>query len=434
MTAKASKKSTPFMRFQKTLNKVFSKIDLSPAERKMLNEPQAIHCEEITIKKDDGKKAMFPAFRVQFNNARGPYKGGIRYHQDADLDEVKALSALMAIKTAVVDIPFGGGKGGVQCNPKDLSKRELQEISRAYVRAFAKHLGPDIDCPAPDVNTTPDIMAWMRDEYEKITHSYAPAMITGKPLAYGGSLGRDTATARGGFFILQELVERDALDPSELRVVIQGFGNAGGHMAELLHGAGYTIVAVSDSHGGIYNAEGLDPVRIEKNKRKNGTVAGEYCTGSVCDLERMKMDGVKRITNEELLELPCDILIPAALDNVITASNAKKIRAKLILELANGPTTPEADIILKKKKVKVIPDVLANAGGVTVSYFEWVQGRSGEQWTAERVDSNLKRVMLAAFRDVRRTAYREKMTYREAAFAVGLRRIVDAMRVRGWIN
>ncbi len=422
------------MRFQKTLNKVFSKIDLSPAERKMLNEPQAIHCEEITIKKDDGKKAMFPAFRVQFNNARGPYKGGIRYHQDADLDEVKALSALMAIKTAVVDIPFGGGKGGVQCNPKDLSKRELQEISRAYVRAFAKHLGPDIDCPAPDVNTTPDIMAWMRDEYEKITHSYAPAMITGKPLAYGGSLGRDTATARGGFFILQELVERDALDPSELRVVIQGFGNAGGHMAELLHGAGYTIVAVSDSHGGIYNAEGLDPVRIEKNKRKNGTVAGEYCTGSVCDLERMKMDGVKRITNEELLELPCDILIPAALDNVITASNAKKIRAKLILELANGPTTPEADIILKKKKVKVIPDVLANAGGVTVSYFEWVQGRSGEQWTAERVDSNLKRVMLAAFRDVRRTAYREKMTYREAAFAVGLRRIVDAMRVRGWIN
>ncbi|OGJ59791.1 hypothetical protein A2881_00790 [Candidatus Peribacteria bacterium RIFCSPHIGHO2_01_FULL_55_13] len=429
-----AKKSTPYTRFKTILEEVLTKIEVSPAERKMLNEPQAIHREEITIKKDDGKKATFPAFRVQFNNARGPYKGGIRYHQDADLDEVKALAALMAIKTAVVDIPFGGGKGGVQCNPKDLSKRELQEVSRAYVRAFAKHLGPDIDCPAPDVNTTPDIMAWMRDEYEKITNTYAPAMITGKPLAYGGSLGRDTATARGGFFILQELVERDALDPSELRVVIQGFGNAGGHMAELLHGAGYTIVAVSDSHGGIYNAEGLDPVRIEKYKRKNGTVAGEYCTGSVCDLERMKMDGVKRITNEELLELPCDILIPAALDNVITADNAKNIRAKLILELANGPTTPEADAILAKKKVKVIPDVLANAGGVTVSYFEWVQGRSGEQWTAERIDHDLKRVMLAAFRDVRRTAYREKMTYREAAFAVGLRRIVAAMRARGWVN
>ena len=429
-----AKKSTPYTRFKTILEEVLTKIEVSPAERKMLNEPQAIHREEITIKKDDGKKATFPAFRVQFNNARGPYKGGIRYHQDADLDEVKALAALMAIKTAVVDIPFGGGKGGVQCHPKDLSKRELQEVSRAYVRAFAKHLGPDIDCPAPDVNTTPDIMAWMRDEYEKITNTYAPAMITGKPLAYGGSLGRDTATARGGFFILQELVERDALDPSELRVVIQGFGNAGGHMAELLHGAGYTIVAVSDSHGGIYNTEGLDPVRIEKYKRKNGTVAGEYCTGSVCDLERMKMDGVKRITNEELLELPCDILIPAALDNVITADNAKNIRAKLILELANGPTTPEADAILAKKKVKVIPDVLANAGGVTVSYFEWVQGRSGEQWTAERIDHDLKRVMLAAFRDVRRTAYREKMTYREAAFAVGLRRIVAAMRARGWVN
>ncbi len=372
MTASTSRKSTPYTRFQKTLHEVFTKIEVSPAERKLLSEPQAMHRAEITIKKDDGTKATFPAFRVQFSNARGPYKGGIRYHPEADLDEVKALSALMAIKTAVVGIPFGGGKGGVQCNPKDLSRRELQEISRAYVRAFAKHLGPDIDCPAPDVNTTPDIMAWMRDEYEKITHSYAPAMITGKPLAYGGSLGRDTATARGGFFILQELVERDALDPSELRVVIQGFGNAGGHMAELLHGAGYTIVAVSDSHGGIYNAEGLDPVRIEKYKRKNGTVAGEYCTGSVCDLERMKMDGVKRITNEELLELPCDILIPSALDNVITAANAKNIRAKLILELANGPTTPEADAILEKKRVKVIPDVLANAGGVTVSYFEWV--------------------------------------------------------------
>jgi glutamate dehydrogenase/leucine dehydrogenase len=430
---KTSKRSTPYSRFQTTLNDVFEKIDLSAAERKLLSEPQAIHREEITIKKDDGKKATFPAFRVQFNNARGPYKGGIRFHPEADLEEVKALAALMAIKTAVVGIPFGGGKGGVQCSPKDLSKRELQEISRAYIRAFGKHLGADIDCPAPDVNTTPDIMAWMRDEYEKMTQSYAPAMITGKPLAYGGSLGRDTATARGGFFILQELVERDALDPSELRVVIQGFGNAGGHMAELLHGAGYTIVAVSDSHGGIYNAEGLDPVRIEKYKRKNGTVAGEYCTGSVCDLERMKMDGVKRITNEELLELPCDILIPAALDNVITEANAKKIHAKLILELANGPTTPEADVILEKKGVKVIPDVLANAGGVTVSYFEWVQGRSGEQWTAERVDSDLKRIMLGAFRAVRRTAYRGKMTYREAAFAVGLRRIVEAMKVRGWL-
>lgn len=432
-SAKASA-STPYTRFKTTLGNVSHKIDLQAPERQLLSEPQAIHRDTIEITRDNGKKMTLPALRVQFNNARGPYKGGIRYHPEADLEEVKALAALMAIKTAVVGIPFGGSKGGVQCNPKELSKRELQEVSRAYVRAFAEFLGPDIDCPAPDVNTTPDIMAWMRDEYEKITKTYAPAMITGKPLAYGGSLGRDTATARGAFFILQELVERDALDPSELTVVIQGFGNAGAHMAELLHGAGYAVVAVSDSHGGIFCEEGLDPVRIEKYKRKNGTVAGEYCRGSVCDLERMKMDGVVKITNEELLALPCDILIPAALDNVITEKNAKHIVARLILELANGPVTPEADAMLEKKGVKVIPDVLANAGGVTVSYFEWVQGRSGEQWTAERVDSDLKRVMLDAFRAVRRTAYREKMTYREAAFAVGLRRIVEAMRLRGWVE
>ena len=430
----AAKRSTPYTRFSQTLGEVMKKIALSPKERTFFSEPQAIHHQDITITKDDGKKVKLPAFRVQFNNARGPYKGGIRFHPEADLEEVKALAALMAIKTAVVGIPFGGGKGGVQCNPKDLSKREVQEVSRAYVRAFHKHLGADIDCPAPDVNTNPDIMAWMRDEYEKITQTYAPAMITGKPLSYGGSLGRDTATARGGFFILQEITERDALDTSELRVAIQGFGNAGAHMAELLHGAGYTVVAVSDSQGGIYSPEGLDPVRIDKYKRKTGSVAGEYCKGSVCDIERMKMDGVRKISNEELLELPCDILIPAALDNVITTENAKKIRAKIILELANGQTTPEADAILAKKRVKVIPDVLANAGGVTVSYFEWVQGRSGEQWTAERVDHDLKRIMLSAFRAVRRTAYREKMSYREAAFAVGLRRIIDAMRVRGWIH
>lgn len=433
-STKTSKRSTPFARFQTTLEKVFQKINLSAAERKLLRSPQAIHCDMITIKRDDGKKETFPAFRVQFNNARGPYKGGIRYHLNANLDEVKALAALMGVKTAVVGIPFGGGKGGVQCDPKELSKREVQEISRAYVRAFGKHLGADVDCPAPDINTNADIMAWMRDEYEKITHTYAPAMITGKPLAYGGSFGRDTATARGGFFILQELTDRDALDPAELRVAIQGFGNAGAHMAHLLHDAGFAVVAVSDSQGGIYSPEGIDPVRIEKYKRKTGSVAGEYCKGSVCDIERMKMDGVRKITNDELLELPCDILIPAALDNVITGANAKKIRAKLILEIANGPTTPEADAILAKRKVKVIPDVLANAGGVTVSYFEWVQGRSGEQWTAERVDNDLKRIMLSAFRAVRRTAYREKMTYREAAFAVGLRRIVEAMRARGWVN
>lgn len=424
--------STPYTRFQKTLTSVMKKLELSPSERKLFEKPQHIHRKEITVKMGKSTKKL-PAFRVQFNNARGPYKGGIRFHPAADLEEVEALAALMAIKTAVVDIPFGGAKGGVQVNPKELTKKEVQEISRAYVRAFKDHLGPDIDCPAPDVNTNPDIMAWMRDEYEKITNSYSPAMITGKPLAYGGSLGRDTATARGGFFILQELMDREALDPEELTVAVQGFGNAGATMAILLHNAGYTIVAVSDSQGGIYSHEGLDPVRIQKYKHKTGSVTGEYCEGSVCDTERMKLDNVKHVTNEELLELPCDILVPAALDTVITEKNAKKIKAKYILELANGPTTPEADEILEKRKITVMPDVLANAGGVTVSYFEWTQGRSGEQWAAEKVDRELKKIMLEAYKAVRREARRLDMTLREAAFSVGVKKMLAAMRVRGWL-
>lgn len=425
--------NTPYKRFTANLKDAMDFLKLSKTERQMLLEPQHIHEKNIAVT-IGGKKQSLPAFRVQYNNARGPYKGGIRFHPEANEDEVKALAALMAIKTAVVDIPFGGGKGGVQFDPKQVSKKELQAVSRAYVRAFLRHLGPDIDCPAPDVNTTPQIMAWMRDEYEKATNTYAPAMITGKPLSYGGSRGRDTATARGAFFLLQEMMQSEGLEPRNLRVVIQGFGNAGATMAHLLHGAGYTIVAVSDSHGGIYSEEGLDPVRIEKYKKQTGSVTGEYCQGSVCDIEKMKMDNVKTVTNAELLELPCDILIPGALDNVITAKNASKIKATYIVELANGPTTPEADEILKKKRVQVLPDVLANAGGVTVSYFEWSQGRSGEQWTDDMVDAELKRVMLEAFKGIRNEVHGSKVTYRQAAFIVGVRRIVEAMRVRGWVE
>ncbi|MDO8648249.1 MAG: Glu/Leu/Phe/Val dehydrogenase [Candidatus Peregrinibacteria bacterium] len=427
-------KPTPYTRFQKNLKTVFAHLKLTKAERSLFLEPHRILKKDIRLKRDSGKEEKFPAFRVQYNNARGPYKGGIRFHPQADEDEVKALAALMAVKTAVVDIPFGGAKGGVQVDPKKLSKRELQTLSRAYIRAFQEHIGPDIDCPAPDVNTTPTIMGWMRDEYEKLTGSYAPAVITGKPLAYGGSRGRDTATARGGFFILEELMDFDALDRSELRVAIQGFGNAGATMARFLHEAGYTVVAVSDSQGGIYSEEGVDPVRIEKYKRKTGSVAGEYCEGSVCDTSKMKLDNVQHVSNEELLELPCDILIPAALDNVITAKNAPKIKARYILELANGPTTPEADAIFEKRAIRVIPDVLANAGGVTVSYFEWSQGRSGEQWTDAQVDAELKRIILAAYRAVRREVHREKISYRQAAFLLGVRRMLEAMRMRGWID
>ena len=425
--------STPYTRFQTTLHSVLSKIDFEHGSNTLFDDPQHIHKKDITIKGDDGTPKTMSAFRVQFNNGRGPYKGGICFHEEADEDEVKALAALMAIKTAVVNIPFGGAKGGVQVNPKELTKGEVQQVAREYVRAFQENLGPDIDCPAPDVNTNPDIMAWMRDEYETLTRSYSPAMITGKPLSFGGSLGRDSATARGGFFILQEMVDRLALDPSDMRVAIQGFGNAGAHMAKFLHNAGYIVVAVSDSQGGIYSPEGIDPVRIAKYKEKTGAVTGEYCEGSVCDLSRMNMDNVKQVTNAELLEIDCDILIPAALDNVITEENADRIKAQYILELANGPTTPEADAILMKKDVRVIPDVLANAGGVTVSYFEWSQGRSGEQWTEDTVDDRLKKVMLDGYKAVRREARREDLTYREAAFAVGIKKMFDAMTVRGWL-
>lgn len=375
------------------------------------------------------------AYRVQYSNARGPYKGGIRYHPNADLEEVKALAALMAIKTAVVNIPFGGAKGGVTFDPKKYSQMQLEEVSRAYIRAFKDHLGPYADCPAPDVNTNAVVMGWMRDEYERITAGgYWPGVVTGKPLSYGGIIGRDTATARGGFFLLEEILERGAMDPTEMRVAIQGFGNAGSAMAKFLHERGFVIVALSDSHGGIYSHEGLDPIRIIKHKKKTGRVHGEYCEGSVCDLDRLRIDNAKIITNEELLTCDCDILIPAALDNVITAENAPHIQAKFIVELANGPMSPEADALLHSRGVRILPDVLANAGGVTVSYFEWTQGRSGEQWTAERVESELKRVMLEAYKEVRREARREGMSYRHAAFSVGVKRMMETMRARGWVS
>jgi glutamate dehydrogenase/leucine dehydrogenase len=396
--------------------------------------PQKTLKHTVRFKRDNGKEMEVPGYRVQYNNARGPYKGGIRYHPAADIEEVKALAALMAIKTAVVNIPFGGAKGGIQVNPKELSKGELERMSRAYLRLIADDIGADIDVPAPDVNTTPQIMAWMRDEYEKVKGVYAPALITGKPLAYGGSLGRDRATARGGFFILEQLARIEALDFKDLRVAVQGFGNAGSEMAIFLHDAGAQIVAVSDSRGGIHSKVGLDPLRIHKYKAKTGSVRGQYCEGSVCDLERLKLDETELISNEDLLEIDCDVLIPAALDNAITEKNVKNVKAKVILELANGPISPEADAILQKKGVIVIPDVLANAGGVTVSYFEWVQGRSGDYWTAEHVERELKRIMLQAFDDMRSEAKRKGITYREAAFNIAVGRIVEAMRVRGWVG
>jgi glutamate dehydrogenase (NADP+) len=426
--------ATPYSRFLTTLRGVLDHLDAPQDVRAIFQEPQHVHEKKVTVEMDNGSTREFPAFRVQFNNARGPYKGGIRYHPDADIEEVKALAALMAIKTAVVDIPFGGAKGGIQVTPRDLSRKELERLTRAYVQQMQGVIGPYVDCPAPDVNTNPMIMGWIRDEYEKITGQFAPGVVTGKPIEFGGSLGRDTATARGGFFILEEVLERLAMDPTEQRVAIQGFGNAGSAMAQFLHDRGYTIVAISDSKGGIYSEEGIDPVRIKKYKQKTGHVRGYYCEGSVCDLERLKIDNAKLIANEEIITCNCDILIPAALDNVITEENAKDIKAEIVLELANGPTTPEADAILEERSVRVIPDVLANAGGVTVSYFEWTQGRSGEKWTEGHVDDELKRIILDAYRDVRREARREGVSYRQAAYLIGVKRMVQTMHARGWCD
>ncbi|MDD5055681.1 MAG: Glu/Leu/Phe/Val dehydrogenase [Candidatus Peribacteraceae bacterium] len=425
---------TPYERAMTFMRSAFDRLNLSETEKDLLGKPQNIINSTVRFKLDTGKEASFPAYRVQYNNARGPYKGGIRYHPEADIEEVKALAALMAIKCAVVKIPFGGAKGGIQVDPKKLSKGELERMSRTYVTVIADSIGPDIDVPAPDVNTTPQIMAWMRDEFEKTKKVYAPALITGKPLAYGGSLGRDKSTARGGFFLLQELAKIEAINLEDARVAVQGFGNAGSEIATFLHDAGATIVAVSDSQGGIYCKNGLDPIRIHKYKQKTGSVRGQYCKGSVCDIERMKLDETETISNEDLLTIDCDILIPAALDNVITSKNAKDIKAKIILELANGPIAPEADEMLAKRGVTVVPDVLANAGGVTVSYFEWVQGRSGNRWTADRVDHDLRRIMLQAFDDVRTEARRKGLSLREAAFNVAVGRIIETMRVRGWVG
>ena len=367
------------MTFEKVnsfLRKVAPLAGLGEKELDILSTPQNILKAEMEV---SGKK--YPAFRVQFNNARGPYKGGIRFHPEVDEDEVKSLAFWMTLKTAVADIPLGGGKGGVRVNPKELSKEEIEELSRAYVRAFYKDLGPDKDIPAPDVYTTPQIMAWMLDEYEKLVGEKAPGFITGKPLEVGGSKVRDISTALGGVYILEEAVKKLGLE--DKKVSIQGFGNAGMNAAKLLAEYGYTIVAVSDSKGAIYDSEGLDVGEVIKIKTETGSV--------------VNYGNAERISNSDLLKVDCSILIPSALSGVITKDNAAEIKARIVLELANGPTTSEADEILHDRDVLVLPDILANAGGVTVSYFEWVQNLENESWESDVVKKKLKDKMIDAF-------------------------------------
>ncbi len=386
---------------------------LSTADITLLETPNQIHKAELKV---NGKK--YPAYRVQFNDARGPYKGGIRFHPEVSEDEVKSLAFWMTLKTAVADIPLGGAKGGVTVDPKTLSVKELQELSRAYVRAFADHLGSNIDIPAPDVYTTGQIMAWMLDEYEKQKGFHDPGMITGKPLELGGSLVRDIATALGGVYVLEEAIKKLKLKGK--RVAIQGFGNAGMNAAQLLVSGGYTIVAVSDSQGGIFESHGLTINEVIEIKTKTGSVINHA-------------DGKKiiKITNEELLICDCDILVPSALSGVITEKNAAAVKAKIVLELANGPTTPGADQILHRNRVLVLPDILANAGGVTVSYFEWVQNKYNYYWKEEKVRDCLKEKMITAFSKLWSSYEGKQYDFRTATYIHAVKKVLAAERLRG---
>ena len=367
----------------------------------------------IPLRMDNGSLRVVEGYRVQHNNARGPYKGGIRFHQDTDIDEVKALAFWMALKCAVVNIPMGGGKGGATIDPKTLSKGELERLSRGWIQKMADVIGPTKDVPAPDVNTTPEIMAWMADEYGLITGDRSGAVITGKPLDKGGSAGRDKATAKGGFFVFEALRSHLNL-PTSCAVVIQGFGNAGAHAAEFWSQAGHKIVGLSDSKGGVYAPEGISIADAEVFKKKHGTIVG--------------MPGTKAVSNVELLALPCDVLIPAALENQLTKETAPSVQAKVILELANGPTTPEADDLLFARGIPVIPDILANAGGVTVSTIEWEQKMKGEKWTVEQGNDKLKVIMEREAKEIYAKSQGLKTDLRRAAFVVALKRIEEAMK------
>tara|TARA_Y100000310_G_C20691653_1_gene822652 strand:- start:2463 stop:3665 length:1203 start_codon:yes stop_codon:yes gene_type:complete len=398
------------MSFTTFLDNLAVSMKLSEKELALLKTPD--HVRKATLEVS-GKK--YEAFRVQFNNSRGPYKGGIRFHPEVNEEEVTDLSFWMTIKTAVLDLPLGGGKGGVTVNPKELSIKEIEELSRAYVRAFSEFLGEDKDVPAPDVYTTPQIMAWMLDEYEKILGKSAKAMITGKPIENGGSEGRGIATAQGGAYILRELLDSMAKPLNETKVVIQGFGNAGSVMTKILSGWGVKVIGVSDSKGGLIDENGLDVQHVIECKQSGGSVTS--CDGKV-------------VSSEDFLSTPCDVLIPAALGGVITPENVNSINAPIILELANGPVTAEAEEILTSKDVIIIPDILANAGGVTVSYFEWLQNKQNEHWSEKEVLEKLEKKMVVAFTDVF-LEQKKGGTFRKAAYKVAIKRILEAERKRG---
>ncbi len=393
------------------------KLKLAPGIHEQLRHPARILQASVPVRMDNGKVRVFDAYRVQYNDARGPFKGGIRFHPQVNLDEVKALAAWMTWKCAAINIPYGGAKGGVSVDPSTLSLAELERLSRGYIQAFYKFIGPEIDIPAPDVYTTPQIMGWMADEFGKLRGHHARGVVTGKPLELGGSLGRSYATAQGGVFALLRACEKRGITPRGATVAIQGFGNAGYHMARILADLGFEIRAVSDSRGGIISQQALDPAAVMEYKEKYGSVVGYR--------------GAKKITNEELLEAEVDILVPAALENQLLESNAGRVRAQIVVELANGPTAPAADLILHKKGILVIPDILANAGGVAVSYFEWVQNLQNYYWTEQEVMTRLEALAHQAFEQAYAGMKKYRVDLRTATYMMAVERVARAVSARG---
>ena len=380
----------------------------------------------IPVRMDDGSLKVFQGYRVRYDDTRGPTKGGIRYHPKVSMDEVQSLAFWMTFKCAALGLPFGGAKGGITLNPKELSKFELERLSRGYIDALADFIGPDLDIPAPDVYTNPMIMGWMMDQYSMIHRRITPAVVTGKPISMGGSLGRDAATATGAFFVMEAMLPKFNIVRSNTTVAIQGFGNAGANLAELLFQAGYKVVALGDSQGAIYSKDGLDVPSVRQFKESTRRVKAVYCEGSVCNIVDHE-----EISNEELLKLDVDILIPAALENQITEVNAADIQAKFIFEVANGPINFAGDEILNQKGIHVFPDILVNAGGVTVSYFEWVQNRMGFYWTLDEVNSRLKQKMVEEAERIWALSQEKEISPRTAAYVHALNRLGEAVSARG---
>jgi glutamate dehydrogenase (NAD(P)+) len=402
----------------KSLDEAAEILNIDPNIHEVLRQPKRVVVVSVPIKRDDGSIKVFTGVRVQHTNARGPYKGGVRYYPSVDVDEVTALAMLMTWKCAVVDLPYGGAKGGVACNPKELSKNELERITRRYTAMIYEIIGPYVDIPGPDVYTDAQTMAWMVDTYSQMRGVLTPEVATGKPVSLYGSLGRHDATSRGLVYTVKEFMKTVNKPLKDARIAIQGYGNVGYNAAKILHEEyGAKIVAVSDSKGGIYSEKGLIPQKVMEHKEKTGSVVG--------------FNGAKQITNEEVLTTPCDILIPAALENAVTKQIAEKINASAVAEGANGPTTPEADKVLKERGIVVIPDILANAGGVTVSYFEWVQNLKRETWTLEEVHAKLEAKMVKGFRDVLEASRKYEVTMRQAAMAVAVQKVAEAINYLG---